>query len=211
MQGIDPFQSGRPLLSEITADKLNRVLAEIKRNRPVVAAPLSARVTGDGTFISLNTSQGSGTTTASHNHPFQIRSTKKPSEDEEESNEYIVTVSPGTINSLLPDEIFDAESIKQHTIPKDALRHVVLNAQSDGQQITTATISLEPTAPEPQSPVIFGLPAQADFLIGVVYNSSVYQVITDNISVTGKQQFVTEKTAPAQPGELPYEVYYVWG
>jgi hypothetical protein len=33
MEGISPFQSGRPLLSEITSDKLNRILAEIKRNR----------------------------------------------------------------------------------------------------------------------------------------------------------------------------------
>jgi hypothetical protein len=71
MEGITPFQSGRPLLSEVTADKLNRILAEIKRNRPVVSAPLSARVTGDGTYISVRQTTGGGTSpTASH--PFEV-------------------------------------------------------------------------------------------------------------------------------------------
>ena len=208
--GLPEFRARQPLDRQLSASTLNDIRRELESLRITRVVGGTFRKLPGGTEIVVTGSRGGGGAFQAA-HPFQIRSTKKPSEDEEESNEYIVTVSPGTINSLLPDEIFDAESIKQHTIPKDALRHVVLNAQSDGQQITTATISLEPTAPEPQSPVIFGLPAQADFLRGVVYNSSVYQVITDNISVTGKQQFVTEKTAPAQPGELPYEVYYVWG
>ena len=70
MEGISPFQSGRPLLSEITADKLNRILAEIKRNRPVVAAPLSARVTSDGTHISIKQTLGGSTPTTTR--PFEL-------------------------------------------------------------------------------------------------------------------------------------------
>jgi hypothetical protein len=75
MEGIPPFQSGRPLLSEITADKLNRILAEIKRNRPVVAAPLSARVTGDGTHISIKQTAGGGTSAPTTSHPYKVITT----------------------------------------------------------------------------------------------------------------------------------------
>jgi hypothetical protein len=210
MEGIEPFQSGRPLLSEVTADKLNRILAEIKRNRPVVAAPLMSRVTGDGTHISINkATRGTGTLTTSH--PFQIKSFPKPADNDEETDTYIVTVLPGTINSLLPDDIFDGETIKQHEIPKDALRFVILDAETNGKQITAARVELLAAAASPQEPQPFGLPVTAQFLIGAVYNSSVYQVINTNVTVAAKQQAVISKTSPAEPGELPYEIYYVWG
>ena len=209
MEGIPPFQSGRPLLSEITADKLNRILAEIKRNRPVVAAPLSARVTGDGTHISIKQTPG-GSGTPDTLHPFQIFS-REDLESDPENPTYLVRVRPGTINALLPSDILDGGGLKENEIPRNSLRYVVLEANSDGQQITTATVSVEGSAPEAQTPEIFGLPTTAKFLLGLVYNSNVFQVQFTNLSVTGKQQFIASKDQPAEPGELPYEIYYVWG
>jgi hypothetical protein len=207
MEGITPFQSGRPLLSEITADKLNRILAEIKRNRPVVAAPLSARVTGDGTCISLLKQPVGASGTPTTTHPFQISSTQNPDNE----NQYLVTVRPGTINTLLPSGIFDGGGLVESTISKDQLSYVVLDASSDGQQITTASVSVESSAPSAQTPEIFGLPSSAKFLLGVVHNSNVFQVQFTNLVVTGKQQFIASKSSPAAVGELPYEIYYVWG
>jgi hypothetical protein len=32
-----------------------------------------------------------------------------------------------------------------------------------------------------------------------------------NFTLTGKQQFIASKSSPAAAGELPYEIYYVWG
>jgi hypothetical protein len=93
MEGISPFQSGRPLLSEITADKLNRILAEIKRNRPVVAAPLSARVTGDGTHISIKQTPGGGTS-APTTRPFQLSTVN---EGTSEAPDWRVRVMPSTL------------------------------------------------------------------------------------------------------------------
>jgi hypothetical protein len=93
MEGIPPFQSGRPLLSEITADKLNRILAEIKRNRPVVAAPLSARVTGDGTHISIKQTPGGGTSTPT-TRPFEMFVVNVGTE---ESPDWKVRVLPSTL------------------------------------------------------------------------------------------------------------------
>ena len=198
-------------MSEITADKLNRILAEIKRNRPVVAAPLSARVTGDGTHISIKQTSGGGTSTpATETHPFQITSRQDPESDPEDPT-YLVTIRPGTINALLPTDIFDGTALNEFTLAADTLSYVVLSATSDGEQITSATVSLESSPPTAQTPAVFGLPASADFLLGAVFNTSVYQVISTNLSLTGKQQYIASKDAPAEPGELPYEIYYVWG
>jgi hypothetical protein len=97
MEGIAPFQSGRPLLSELNADKLNRILAEIKRNRPVVAAPLAARITGDGTYISLLKMPTPGGAAPSTEHPFQLSQTT--GEDPELT---YIRVRYGTIDGVAP-------------------------------------------------------------------------------------------------------------
>jgi hypothetical protein len=55
------------------------------------------------------------------------------------------------------------------------------------------------------------LPTAPTFLIGVVYNSSVYQAVTDNITVSGKQAFIKNATGNVQPGQLGYEIWYNWG
>lgn len=210
MEGISPFQSGRPLLSEITADKLNRILSEIKRNRPVVAAPLSARVTGDGTHISLGKLPSGGTSTPQTLHPFQITSFQDPESDPENPS-YLVTVRPGALNTLLPTNLFDGDELTKFPLSANALKHVVLTGTSDGQQFNSCQLSLETEAPPAQEPVPFGLPQTVKFLVGVVYNSSVFQIISDNMNLAGTQQYVADKETPLQPGELPYTIYFVWG
>jgi hypothetical protein len=208
MEGITPFQSGRPLLSEITADKLNRILAEIKRNRPVVAAPLSARVTGDGTCISL-LKQPAGGTTPTTRHPFQIASFPDP-ESEQEDPPYLVTVDPGTINNLLPTNLLDGQNLAEFELPRNTLRYVTLKATAASNVLTACTIALESSAPSPQEPLQFALPATYDVLLGVVYNSNVRQVVFNNLSVAGRQAYITDKTDPV-PGTLPYNVFLQWG
>jgi hypothetical protein len=211
MEGIAPFQSGRPLLSEITADKLNRILAEIKRNRPVVAAPLSARVTGDGTHISIKQTQGGGTSTPATFHPFQITIRQDP-DSGPQSPSYLVTVEPGTINNLLAsgeNGFFEGGSLREISVD-GSLHYVLLTAYSDGGQFTSCEITLSEDQPDPQEPTLFSLPEEAVFVLGLTANGKVYQIINDNILVSGKQQYIADKIIAAEPGQLPYEIYYVW-
>ena len=203
------FLSGRPLLRELSADRPNTILTEIKRNKPKGERGITVRQDGQGTYIGLAASLPSGTSAPQTLHPFQIFSNTDP-ESTPESPSYLATVRPGTINTLLPTGILDGGGLQQHGVPADSLRYVVLEASSDGEQITTAAVSVESTAPEAQTPEIFGLPTTAKFLLGLVYNSNVFQVQSTNLSVAGKQQFVTSK-ANAGIGELPYEIHYVWG
>lgn len=207
MEGISPFQSGRPLLSEITADKLNRILAEIKRNRPVVAAPLSARVTGDGTHISIKQPPGGGSTPTTH--PFQITSTIDPESDPEDPS-YLVTVRPGTINSLLPTNLLDGEELNQFALAGDTLKYVVLSCTAASNVLTSCELSLDSSAPTGQTPLAFALPSTYKVLLGIVYNGTVHQIVNTNLSVSAKQAYITDKTN-AVPGSLPYNLFLIWG
>jgi len=200
------FQPQRPLLRELSADRLNTILQEIRRNKPKGERGITVRQSGDGTYIGLAASLSAGNRAPTIAHPFQINVSGNP----ENENQYLVTVRPGTINTLLPSGILNGGGLVENTIPKDQLRYVVLDASSDGQQITTASVSVESSAPSAQTPEIFGLPSSAQFLLGVVHNSNVFQVQFTNLVVTGKQQFIASKVGAAV-GELPYEIYYVWG
>jgi hypothetical protein len=201
------FQPQRPLLRELSADRLNTILTEIRRNKPKGERGITVRQSGDGTYIGLAAALPSGKNFSTTTHPFQIASSQNP----ENENQYLVTVRPGTIYTLLPSGILDGGGLVKSTIPKDQLGYVVLDASSDGQQITTASVSVESSAPSAQTPTIFGLPASAKFLLGAVYSSNVFQVQFTNLVVAGKQQFIASKSSPAAAGELPYEIYYVWG
>ena len=94
------FLSGRPLLRELSADRLNTILTEIKRNKPKGERGITVRQDGQGTYIGLAASLPSGTSAPQTLHPFQIFSNTDP-ESTPESPSYLATVRPGTINTLL--------------------------------------------------------------------------------------------------------------
>jgi hypothetical protein len=198
------FTSGRPLLGEVSADKLNAILAEIRKNRPRGERGITVRQSGDATYIGLAAGTGTGGGGATESHPFQISA----STDAEDN--VTLTVDPGTLNSLLPSNVFDGAALREFAAGS-GLQYVVLTGTSDGEQFTSCALSVESQAVQPQAPTVFGLPTTAAFLLGVVYEGSVFQVQKTNLLVTGKQQYVKQKSTPAAPGTLPYEIYYVWG
>ena len=204
MEGIPPFQSGRPLLSEITADKLNRILAEIKRNRPVVAAPLSARVTGDGTHISIKQTPGGGTGTT--RQPWDLIAQVDPDANlEAENPPYLVRVQPGTLNGFLPtnwDEEFECAGTGLH--------YAKAVIATDGQALTGVTIAIDDTAPAEQEPQEFAIATEIEYLFGLFAEGQVYRVIgTGSIALEPRQWLVTSAEPAASPGESPYDIYYV--
>jgi hypothetical protein len=213
MEGIAPFQSGRPLLSEITADKLNRILAEIKRNRPVVAAPLSARVTGDGTHISIKQApRGGGTSTPTTRQPWDLIARVDPEADpEDESPPYLVSVQPGILNGFLPSN-YDTEGVDGAVdVPCDGtgLYYAKAVITTDGQAITNVEIKIDTTAPVAQEPQPYALEETIEYLFGLFSEGQVYRVIAPGqITLRPEQWLVTETDPPAAPGEAPYTIYY---
>jgi hypothetical protein len=205
MERIAPFESGRPLLSEITADKLNRILTEIRRNRPVVTAPLSARVTQDGTCISLPKAftAGASSTTATR-QPWDLVITTDP-ESESEPPAYLVSVRPGTLNGILPSNWNIEQPIEADD---EDLYYAKAVIATDGQDITGVTIEIDTTAPEIATAGLFSVPASIDYLFGLYQSGQVYRVIGGGHIVLSPEVWLTVERVGALPGELPYELYY---
>lgn len=207
--GIREFRPRQPLDRQLSSDTLNRILRELESLRITRVVNGTFKRLPGGTEIVVAPQRGGGGSSAEP-HPFQITSFIDP-DSEPESPSYLVTVRPGTLNTLLPTNTFDDGGLTKFALTKDTMKNVVLTAQSDGQQFVSCALSLDSDAPDAQEPALFELPSTVKFLIGVVYNSSAYQLVRDNIAVTGKVQLTTDKAAPAQPGQLPYDIYYVWG
>jgi hypothetical protein len=205
MKGITPFSPGRPLLSEITADKLNAILAEIKRNRPVVAYPLTARVGGDGTFISMGKLPQGGSSTPATIQPWDLVARVDPEADPEDTTPpYLVRVRPGTANGILPsnwDEEFE--------YPGTGLWYAKAVIATDGEAITSVTIEIDATPPTVQEPVEFGIENPVQYLFGLFLDGAVYRVIgAGHITISPKLWLTTEKPTLPAPGELPFLQYF---
>ncbi len=205
MEGIAPFQSGRPLLSEVTADKLNRILAEIKRNKPVVAAPLSARVTGDGTHISI-LQTGGGTSTPAIRQPWDLLPQRDTSSTEE-NRPYKVRVRPGTLNGILP-----SNWNQEFTCAATGLHYAKAVITTDGEAISGVSLAIDTTAPVLQLPQKFAVQTQITYLFGLFAEGSVYRVIGEgHIVLPTRTWLVTNASPAARPGESPYSIYYLLG
>jgi hypothetical protein len=204
MKGITPFSSGRPLLSEVTADKLNAILSEIKRNRPVVAAPLSARVTGDGTHISIKVPPG-GTSTPATREPWDIIATPDPDADPEDATPpYLVRVRPGTLSEFLPTN-WDEE----FTLQSDQDYYAVAEVLTDGKAITSVEIKFPTSPPESQQPELFAVPSIVNVVFGIFSQGAALRTIAaGNIALSPKIWFQEARTNVA-PGESLYNLYYV--
>ena len=195
-------------MSEITADKLNSILAEIKRNRPVVAYPLSARVGGDGTYISLAKLPQGGISTPSTPQPWDLQARVDPEADpEDETPPYLVRVRPGTLNGILPTN-WDIEEECAAT----GLFYAKAVIATDGEAITGVTIEIDANPPTVQEPVEFGIEASIEYLFGLFSEGQVYRVIgAGQIVLQVRTWLVTAADPAAEPGESPYDIYYVLG
>jgi hypothetical protein len=198
------FLENRPLLREITADRLNSILQEIKRNRPRGERGITVRQDGNSTYIGLATGLTKNNSTAQSAHPFQIFSSRDP-ESSEESPNYLVSVRPGTLNGVIA-----TNWTEKHSCGKDELGYVVLTAQATSNSIVSTEISFDPTPPtSEQQPVKWGLPEELQVLIGLVRGQQVWQVVYDNLSFASAKRITTDREDP-QIGELPYDNWYVW-
>ncbi len=203
--GIREFQPRQPLDRQLGATTLNQILRELESLRITRVVNGTFRKLPGGTeiIVSPRGGGGGGGTTV---HPFQISSSTAP----ESENQYVVTVRPGTLNNLMPTNLFEENALRQFPIPSNELNYVILTGQTNASdQFVSCALSVSETPPSAQEPTMFSLPVEAEFLLGVVYNGTAYNTITDSLLVSGVQQFTEQKTSPAA-GALPYNIYYVW-
>jgi hypothetical protein len=89
------FLPNRPLLRELSADRLNTILQEIKRNKPKGERGITVRQDGTGTYIGLAASLPRGGTSAPATiRPFQLAVVN---DSETEEPEWKIRVYPSTL------------------------------------------------------------------------------------------------------------------
>lgn len=197
------FLAERPLLRELSADRLNSILTEIRRNRPKGERGITVRQSGDGTYIGLAAAlpTATGTSNPPTPQPWDLIANPDPNNE----NQYLVSVRPGTLNSLLAsnwDQVF--------TVADSGLFYAKAVVSTDGEAVTSLAIQIDDQAPQLQQPVLYGIESSVEFLFGLFSAGSTYRVINNgNINVSPKVWLVTESTTTAGPGESPYDIYYL--
>jgi hypothetical protein len=199
------FLANRPLLNEISADRFNSILAEIKRNKPLPGRGITLRQEGLGVRVDLAASVFGGSSTPATTQPWDLVARVDPDADPEDANPpYLVRVRPGTLNGILPtnwDEEFE--------YPGTGLFYAKAVIATDGEAITSVTIEIDATPPTVQQPVEFGIENPVQYLFGLFLEGAVYRVIgAGHITISPKLWLTTEKPTLPAPGELPFLQYF---
>jgi hypothetical protein len=198
------FLANRPLLAEISADRFNSILAEIKRNKPLPGRGITLRQEGLGVRVDLAASVSGGSPYAA-TQPWDLQARVDPAADPENPTPpYLVRVRPGTANGILPSN-WDIEQSCAAT----GLFYAKAVIATDGEAVTGVTIVINGTAPAVQQPVEFGIQNPVEYLFGLFLEGTVYRVIgAGHITISPKLWLTTEKPTLPAPGELPFLQYF---
>lgn len=188
------FNAGRSLLSEVTADKLNAILAEIRRVRPRADGGITVRQSGDGTYIGLaSVPTGGGSGVAAH--PFRIV-------QGESAN--TIKVDPGTLNDTIATNWSSELSISS------GLQYVILTASCSANKIASTALSVTSTPTGEATPTAWSVPTEFKVMLGMVDKTQdgtqIYQIVKNNLSYGVSKRITVNQGSP----ELPFTNYYTW-
>jgi hypothetical protein len=202
------FLANRPLLNEISADRLNSILQEIKRNKPLPGRGITLRQEGNGVRVDLAASISGSSSTPATTQPWDLVVQVDPDAAPESPNPpYLVRVRPGTLNGILPTN-WDIEEECAGT----GLFYAKAVVATDGEAITGVTIEIDANPPTVQEPVEFGIANPVEYLFGLFSEGAVYRVIgAGQIVLPTRTWLVTSADPVAAPGESPYDIYYLLG
>lgn len=129
------FVPERPLLRELSADRLNSILAEIKRNKPKGERGITVRQDGNQTWIGLAASLPRGGGAAADPHPFKLLSASG-----EDPEAVYARVVYGTVNSIAPTGMSVGDDPPYIIELTEPLGYIYLGATIDA--LTTEITSL---------------------------------------------------------------------
>jgi hypothetical protein len=157
------FLADRPLLNEISADRFNSILAEIKRNKPLPGRGITLRQEGLGVRVDLAASVAGGSSTPVTTQPWDLQARVDPDADPEDENPpYILRVRPGTLNGILPSN-WDIEE----EVAGTGLFYAKAVIATDGEAVTGVTIEIDDSPPDTQESQLFGIQDPIEYLFGL--------------------------------------------
>ena len=112
---------------------------------------------------------------------------------------------PGTINQYLPTNMFDTFSYNITTI-----MYAYVRALTNGRAITSASIIVSATPPNPINTLASVGPPQLDILIGCFVMGTLYKTWEGGNMAANLSQSHTEDRPTPIPGLSPTIKYYTW-
>jgi hypothetical protein len=136
--------------------------------------------------------------------PFQIFSYINSND----ASSYYIEIQPGTVNNILPSNIIENNGLKRFSISKNQIQYIILKCLTNGKYLNSAKIEIKNAPPAAQVPVAFGLPSNVEILIGGVYNTTTFQVVNTNFTLSAKIAYILNNDKIAS---LPFVPYFIWG
>lgn len=128
-----------------------------------------------------------------------------PDPETGEYTSYTATVNPGLIGGILPSNWND-----EFNVPS-GLSYMVVECQSDGKVVTTATISNDTEIPTSQNPTLNTAPDTFKILFAVLKDGKAIRTLREgHISVNTVVVLTTPSDNPL-PGLNVLDRHYVWG
>ena len=113
------------------------------------------------------------------------------------------SVAAGTINNVVPSNMFN-----NFSFDANAINYCKISATAAGGQISSASISIDTTAPASPSVLQGGPPTTMNLLFGIISGSAFRTIGDSNFTVNSVESYKVPKTVAV--GELPYDIYYTW-
>lgn len=135
-------------------------------------------------------------------HPFKVYRADTTSEGTTTKK---VKVKPGTINNLVPTNIFDAL-----TITGSGVEYVVLTLSINGSDSPVSSVlSIETDYPVPSATTPSAPPSTVKDVIAVLNDGVIFQIRDTNLVATSAEVFQETIDNP-DPGERDYIPWYRW-
>ena len=198
------FQPNRPLLREISASRLNAIVEETRRNKPLAGRGTTLRQTGQGVCIDLTATPKKGGGTSAKPLPWDIVLRQDPA-NPEDPEALIAPVMPGTISGYIADNWND-----EFPVQVGSVYYAKAVISTDGVNIISVSIDIDTSAATNQTAQLYGVATTVEYPFGMITDEGVAQRLigTDTPTVNPETWIILPKDSPAAPGESPYDIYY---
>jgi len=182
----------------ITADLLNNIIDSIRECQIQSGVGYSFSRNSGGTTLSIGSKKAQVTATSEVVCPFDVTTAITASGQD-------VSLALGTVNGLMPVNNF--EKINTSTQGK---KYVVINCETNGKNVTSASWSIENTIPVPSFATIDVAPTTFGILVAGISGSEVYKSIPCSNIIARVSPSVQEDRDSYTAGQRNYNQYYHW-
>lgn len=124
-------------------------------------------------------------------------------------SEILVKIIPGTVNGLLPSNVF-ATITEAYSAISPITYYASVTCATDGKSITGVTWGLSTSAPTGQTPTAWAAPASFSYLFGIIVGTTLYRTIAKSSLVFSPTFVVSVPKSSISPNIIPYDNYYNW-